>query len=317
MIAPIIIFAFNRPRHLQKTLEALQRNALASKSALFIYCDGPRVEEERKLTEATQLVARQATGFYSVEVISSDFNRGLGGSIIRGVTEVVAKFDRAIVLEDDLITAPFFLKYINTALDIYADNPRVASVHGYLFPHSVASPPETFFLKGTDCLGWATWARAWKFFEPDAAKLLRQIRDKGCSNDFNAQGCYDFTGLLADVVEKSNSSWAVRWHASAFLRDMYTLYPGRSLIFHAGSDGSGTNCGVHTLFDTPLSDTPIAVQPIAVQADSRMVAARRATLLRESGGRLGMFKTRIRRCFPLLGAVWHALRGKKIRRRSC
>jgi hypothetical protein len=314
MIAPIIIFAFNRPQHLLKTLEALQRNSLAAQSDLIIYCDGPRSEAEGKLTEETRRVARQAIGFQSVDVVTSEDNQGLGGSIIRGVTEVVAAFDRAVVLEDDLITAPFFLEYMNTALDIYADNPRVASVHGYLFPHSVTCPPETFFLKGTDCLGWGTWKRAWNFFEPDAAKLLRQIGEASCVDDFNTQGCYDFTGLLADVAAKRNSSWAVRWHASAFLHDMYTLYPGRSLVFHAGSDGSGTNCGVHTLFDTCLSDTPIVVQPVEVRADPRMAEARRAILLRESGGRLGLLKARIRRRFPLLGAAWHALRGKKRRR---
>lgn len=314
MIAPIIIFAFNRPQHLRKMLEALQRNTLAAQSDLIIYCDGPRSEAERKLTEETRRVARQAVGFQSVDVVTSDDNMGLGGSIIRGVTEVVAAFDRAIVLEDDLITAPFFLEYMNAGLDLYANNPQVASVHGYLFPHAVDCPPETFFLKGTDCLGWGTWRRAWDFFEPDAAKLLRQLCEAACVDDFNAQGCYDFTGLLVDVAENRNSSWAVRWHASAYLRNMYTLYPGRSLVFHAGSDGSGTNCGVHTLFDSPLSDTPIVVQPTEVRPDPRMTEARRTILLRESGGRMGLFKARIRRRFPLLGAAWHALRGKKTRR---
>lgn len=313
MIAPIIIFAFNRPQHLQKNLEALQRNPLAAQSNLIIYCDGPRTETEKKLTEKTRRVARQAVGFQSVSVVASDNNRGLGDSIIRGVTEVIAEFGRAVVLEDDLIASPFFLEYMNGGLNIYADNPRVASIHGYLFPHTVACPPETFFLKGTDCLGWGTWKRAWDIFEPDAAKLLRKIYDMSYVDDFNARGCYDFTGLLADVVAKRNSSWAVRWHASAYLQNMYTLYPGRSLIFHTGSDGSGTNCGVNTLFDVPLSTGPVTLQPIEVQPDLRMVEARRNILLRESGGRLGIFKSRIRRRFPLLEKLWRVLRSKKTR----
>ena len=314
MIAPIIIFAFNRPHHLKNTLEALQRNSLAAQSDLFIYCDGARFEAEKKLTKEARRVARNALGFHSVTVVASEINQGLGESIIRGVTETIAKYERVIVLEDDLLTAPFFLEYMNTGLEMYADNPRVASVHGYLFPHKVSCPPETFFLKGTDCLGWGTWKRAWDIFDPDAARLLQRIRDAACVHDFNAQGCYNFTGLLADVAEKRNSSWAVRWHAAAYLHDMYTLYPGRSLVFHAGSDGSGTNCGVDTLFDVPLSTTPIEVTSIEVRPNPIMVEARLLILLKESGGRFGIFKTRIRQCFPFLGKVWDALRGKKIRR---
>lgn len=269
-LAPIALFAFNRPAHLHRTLEALAANTLAAQSDLTIFCDGPRNDEERSRTEAVRTIARAASGFHSVTVVGREKNYGLATSIITGVTGILEKHDRIIVLEDDLVTSPFFLQYMNKGLDVYAENPKVASIHGWCFPNTVFNPPKTFFLRGTDCLGWATWKRAWNLFEPDAIVLLKALRKQRLEYDFNCNGTYDYMGMLAAARDGKISSWAVRWRASAFLHGLYTLHPGRSLVRHEGGDGMGTNAGVTGIFDTPLSNEPIIVKEQAVQEDVRM-----------------------------------------------
>ena len=259
MPAPIAIFAFNRPAHLRRTLAALAANELASESDVTVYCDGPRNLEEQRLTVTTRAVAREATGFRTCRLVEQERNLGLAESIIRGVSESLEKSDRLIVLEDDLLTSPFFLRYMNEGLDVYADDSRVASIHGWSFPNTVPNPPETFFLRGADCLGWGTWKRAWRHFEPDAALLLRQLREHALEKDFNCNGAYDYIAMLKAVRDQKTSSWAVRWRASAFLHDLYTLYPGYSLIQDTGGDGTGTNCGLTEKFDVSLSPAPIHV----------------------------------------------------------
>ncbi|WP_407844992.1 methyltransferase, TIGR04325 family [Desulfovibrio falkowii] len=270
MLAPIVIFAFNRPGHLRRTLDALAANTLAAQSDLTIFCDGPRNDEERSRTEAVRTIARAASGFHSVTVVEREKNYGLATSIITGVTGILEKHDRIIVLEDDLVTSPFFLQYMNKGLDVYAENPKVVSIHGWCFPNTVVNPPKTFFLRGTDCLGWATWKRAWNLFEPDAIVLLKALRKQRLEYDFNCNGTYDYMGMLAAARDGNISSWAVRWRASAFLHDLYTLHPGHSLVQHEGGDGMGTNAGVTGIFDTPLSNEPIIVKEQAVQEDVRM-----------------------------------------------
>jgi len=263
--APIALFCFNRPAHLQRVLEALRANALASASTLYVFCDGPRRAEDEALVSEVRHVAQAAAGFARVEVRCSAVNLGLAGSIISGVTEVVARHGRIIVLEDDLVTSPFFLTYMNEALREYEPVDAVASIHGYLYP--VSRPlPETFFLRGADCWGWATWSRAWSQFEADGSKLLRRLDESGDGKAFDYGGTYPYRRMLEDQIAGRNDSWAIRWHASVFLNHGLTLYPGRSLVLNIGNDATGTHSRKTRSFDGGLSSSPIGVEPVPVTA---------------------------------------------------
>ncbi len=134
----------------------------------------------------------------------------------------------------------------------------MASIHGYIY--SVGEKlPETFFLRGADCWGWATWSRAWSHFEGNASKLLHQLHAQNLTDEFNLDGAYDYCELLAMQTKGTVSSWAVCWHASAFLKGMLTLYPGRSLVQNIGTDGSGTHCGREDRFDVALQSSKISL----------------------------------------------------------
>lgn len=270
MLAPIVIFAFNRPDHLRRTLEALAANDLAAQSDVIIFCDGPRRDEDMESVQAVRQVAHGASGFRSLTVIERGKNWGLAASVISGVTEIVEAHDRVIVVEDDLVTSPYFLRYMNESLELYADSPNVASIHGWCFPHAVDDPPETFFLRGADCWGWGTWKRAWAFFEPDANKLLERLEESALSEEFNLNGAYDYIGMLRNQIAGTISSWAVRWHAAIFLRNMHTLYPGRSLVSNIGLDGSGQHCGTDAELRSEASLSPVSIRPIPVEVNHVM-----------------------------------------------
>ena len=148
-----------------------------------------------------------------------------------------------IVLEDDLVTSPFFLSYMNKALDKYRDSLDVASVHGYLYPiNNMTNVPDAFFIKGADCWGWATWDRAWKIFEPDGEKLLAKLKNSGRQREADFNGSYGYSTMLRDQIRGKNDSWAIRWYMSCFLQDKVTLYPKKSYVQNIGNDDSGTHC---------------------------------------------------------------------------
>jgi hypothetical protein len=269
---PVCVFAFKRPEHLRAALAALARNHGAAESSVTIYCDGARDERDHDGVRATRAVARGATGFGSLRVVERDANLGLARSIIDGVGAALAACDQVIVLEDDLVTAPGFLDYMRDGLALYADDERVASVHGYLYP--VPGPaPETFFIRGADCWGWGSWRRAWARFEPDGALLLRRLEESGLLADFNHGGRAPMFGfMLAEQVAGRNDSWAIRWQAANFLANRLTLYPGRSLVQNVGFDSTGTHCEESDVYHVPLAEAPVAVRPIEVAADARMTA---------------------------------------------
>jgi len=275
MFSPIALFTYNRPWHIRQTVDALLNNAEASASDLIVFSDGAKGENDTASVEEVRRYLHSIQGFKSVRVVEREKNLGLAQSIISGVTEVVNEYGRIIVLEDDLVTSPYFLQYMNDALNLYENDDRVISAHGYNYP--IEEPlPALFFLKGADCLGWATWKRGWNLFESDGRKLLNELEQRGMLKRFDLFGAYDFSRMLRGQIAGKNQSWAVRWYASALLNDKLTLYPGRTLLQHMGSDGSGTHCGDDSgmgLFDAPVSIHPVDISDILVKEDHEALMA--------------------------------------------
>lgn len=240
-LAPIALFVYNRLDHTRRTIEALAANNLASESHLVIFADGAKNRHgDPKVDEVREYIA-MIDGFASVDVICQDENLGLANSIISGVTKILNTSGKVIVLEDDIVTSPKFLEFMNEALDFYEHNDEVISINAYMYP--ILDLPDVFFLRASDSWGWATWLRGWKFFEPDGKKLMRQIFDKRLVKTFNFCGYYPYLDMLRDQIAKKNDSWAIRWHASTLVNDKLGLYIGKSLVQNIGLDGTGRHCG--------------------------------------------------------------------------
>lgn len=243
-LAPIVLFAYNRPLYLRQTLEALEKNEQAKDSILYVYADGPKPnaseQDKQKIREARDVIL-QKQWCKEVILIEREENLGLAKSIITGVTEVIHQHGKAIVLEDDLELSPYFLQYMNEALTAYADEPKVISVGACNFYISDDKTPDTFFLPIPDCLGWATWADRWAMFESDSNKLYQQLHDANLTEFFNLYGAYDFLNILKMQAENKISSWAIRWQAVAYLHQKLTIYPKYALSNHIGLGQDATN----------------------------------------------------------------------------
>lgn len=270
--APITLFVYNRPAHTRLTIEALSANVSANKSDLIIYSDAPKSKEQAGSVREVRKYIEGITGFKTVTLIERERNFGLARSIIDGVTAIVKKYGRIIVLEDDMVTSPYFLTYMNEALEKYVHDDRVVSIHGYVYP--VGRPlPEVFFLTGADCWGWASWSRGWECFNADGQFLLDQLKRRKLIRSFDFNGTYPFSKMLEGQIEGINDSWAVRWHASAFLAGKLTLYPGRSLVHNIGNDNSGTHCVVSEKLDIKLSSSPINLDDINIESSQKAMQA--------------------------------------------
>lgn len=259
--APVLLFVYNRPAHTRRLVESLLKNAEAAQSHLFVYSDAARHTEAAEDVAEVRRYVRSLSGFGALTVIERNENWGLARNIISGVTEQVDRFGRVIVLEDDLVVAPYFLRFMNEALEAYKDEPRVGHIQACDFTQDTTLPP-TFLIKWTGSWGWATWKRAWQHFNPDGRALLNELEKRGLSRRFDFNGTYRFTRMLRRQVEGKNNSWAIRWNASLFLADILSLNVGRSLVLNTGFDGSGTHCGGGNLYGSQLWDKPLPVVPI-------------------------------------------------------
>lgn len=293
-VAKVILFSYSRPDHARRTVEALLENQHADEHDLIVFSDGARTHEKQSAVNQVRAYLATISGFRSVTIYHRPHNFGLAKSIIEGVTQVLAEHERVIVLEDDMVTSPYFLRYMNEALDRFADNERVISIHGYVYPVQKVLP-DAFFLPGADCWGWATWRRGWRLFNPDGQALLDQLKRRSLLKAFDFRGTYGYSKMLEGQINGENDSWAVRWYASAFLADKLTLYPGRSLVHNIGNDSSGTHCGGDSSHDVELSRTPIDLSAVEVMSSAEGRAAFEAFFREAQGSLAGKLRRGIRR----------------------
>lgn len=267
MLAPILLFTYNRPWHTEQTLRALQQNELANQSILYIYCDGAKANADAQTTariEEVRQVVQQEKWCKTVHIIERERNWGLADSIIDGVTAIINSYGKVIVLEDDIVTAKGFLKYMNDALDVYENTESVMHISAYMFPIET-NLPETFFYNTASCWGWGTWQRAWQYFSTDTKSLHQAIEQKGSMYDFDLKSKADFSRQLKDNISSRIKTWAIKWYAAIYLRNGLSLHPRQSLTQNIGNDQSGEHSDEDGFYRINNLAQYIHVQPIALK----------------------------------------------------
>ena len=275
--APIAIFAFNRPGHLSNLFTSLLTNPEVEYSEIYLFIDGPRTNDEKKLTAETKKIGQDYSKFLNLNISQNEKNLGLSESILGGIDKVLLTHDRVIVLEDDLELSPNFLRFINRGLEVHKSDLSVASIQGFSMIE-LKSSETSYFLRGADCWGWATWSNRWESLVRDPRILLEQIRNKKLTRDFDLKGAYPYTNMLERNCNKAIDSWAIRWHASMFLEGKMSLYPAVSLVNNMGRDGSGTHGGSQEEVQATLTDEPIEYMWTKPQETPRIVRKLRRKL---------------------------------------
>lgn len=252
VLAPLVLFVYNRPEHTKQTVEALQKNELASESELFIYSDEAKNEDARKSVDEVRNYIDGISGFKKITVIKREKNWGLANSIIDGVTKIVNEYEKIIVLEDDLVTSPYFLKFMNEALEFYENEERVWHVSGWNYPMETDGLDDVFLWRLMNCWGWATWADRWKYYEKDVDKTINEFTKEDIKR-FDIDGAENFFRQVVSNHEKKINTWAIFWYATIFKKDGLCLNPSQSFVKNIGNDSSGTHCGSTDIFKGNIS----------------------------------------------------------------
>lgn len=248
--APVVLFTYNRPEHTKKTIEALAKNELADETELFVFSDAAKKEQDAEKVEWIRTYVRQeVTGFKQVHLIVREENYGLAQNIIEGVTDIVNRYGKVIVMEDDLISNPYFLRFMNDGLARYENEKKVTGVTGYSFLDDRTDYEKRSYLCGLTgtSWSWATWADRWAAFDAKAAGWERLVTDASYRKKFNYDNTYNFYQILkAQQQDAKTNSWAIRWYYTTFLQEGLILAPTQSLVSNDGWDGSGVHCGEGT-----------------------------------------------------------------------
>lgn len=247
MLAPVVLFVYNRLDHTQEVIDTLSKNILAKDSELFVFSDAAKTENGREKVEAVRDYIHNVEWhekFKKVSIIEAEKNKGLANSVIGGVTEIINQYQRVIVVEDDLVLSPYFLNYMNGALDYYEKDENIWSISGYSFPMKTMEkyPHDVFYSYRGCSWGWATWSDRWSLVDWEVKDYAKAAEDPAWVKRFN-RGGGDLFEMLKAQMEGRIDSWAIRWCFTQSNLEKYTVYPKYSYLGNEGCDGSGTNCG--------------------------------------------------------------------------
>jgi hypothetical protein len=263
-LAPIALFVYNRPDHTRRTISYLQQNLLADESRLYIFSDAGKTAADEANVEEVRNLLNTVTGFKAVTVVKRKENMGLAASIISGVTQLTDSYGKVIVFEDDLLSSPYTLQYFNESLQRYEKDGQIMHVGAYMYDLKGDKLPPAFFYRAATSWGWATWARAWKNFEPDVDKLIAQFDAKKI-HEFSIEGTMNFWKQIQQFKAGKNNSWAIRWYASIFLKGGLTLNPSQSLIQNIGHDGTGVHSNNEDMYQVNISRKPVIGFPLEIK----------------------------------------------------
>lgn len=240
--APIVLFTFNRPEHLCKTIDALKKNNISKESCLYIFSDNYKKEEDKIKVEQVRNYTKNISWFKNITIFESDKNKGLACSIIDGITQILKTHDRVIVLEDDLIVSEFFLTFMNKALNFFLNRNDIFSISGYCPPIEIPEyyNDDIFLFQRNNSWGWATWKDRWESVDWNVSDFKDFIKNRKLRDKFNLQG-NDVTAMLLKQMTKKINSWSIRFNYSCFKQNKLNVYPKHSLIENIGSDGSGSH----------------------------------------------------------------------------
>lgn len=272
-LAPIIIFTYNRPHHIRKMLQTLENAELAQDSDVFIFSDGAKNANAIEHVNRVRAIIAEPWNFKKITIIERERNVGLAQNVISGVSEIIKRYGKIIVLEDDLEIARVGLRYFNDALDAYEQEEKVMEISGYMYPIKDAYKlPETFFFRVANSWGWATWKRAWDKYNTDIDQLIADF-DKDKIKKFSIDNTENFWKQVKEYKAGKINSWAIRWYLTLFNNDGFALYPRQSMIQNMGTDGSGTHSDADNAYKVELATQAVSYFPKEIEENHQAYEA--------------------------------------------
>lgn len=240
---PVVLIVFNRPRPTRATLSAIRA---ARPRRLLVISDGPRADRanEAEIVEYVRtIIDTEVDWACRVERNYSEVNLGCGKRIASGLDWVFERTEEAIILEDDCVPHPSFFEYCDTLLARYRQDRRVMHIGGNNFVDRDAEFEADYaFSKYNHIWGWATWRRAWQYFDHDLTSWptvkQRGMLDAVC--DSPAERRY-WTGIFDQMHARAWNVWGYAWTYACFMHGL-SVYPARNLVSNIGFDADATHC---------------------------------------------------------------------------
>lgn len=251
LTTPVILFVFRRP---DCTAKVLERIRLARPARLWIIADGPRPErpdDVQLVAQVRNLIKESVNWPCRIERLYARENLGCARRVSSGIDAVFAKEEQAIILEDDCVPDPTFFRFCSELLDRYRNNGQVAAISGDNFQRDhQRNQSSYYFSRFPHCWGWATWRRAWRYYDHTMGEWPRwRAAEKLSSVVSSAAEKRYWTHAFDQTLAGGIDSWANRWTFACWMSGGLTILPEANLVSNIGFNADAT----HTRKDHPVA----------------------------------------------------------------
>ncbi len=291
-LAPIGVSTYSRINHLKQTIKSLQENTLAAESVLYIFSDAPKAGDQEKVQTVRDFL-KTIEGFKRVEIVERETNSRTYNNR-QGMRMLLDQYGKMIFLEEDVVTAPSFLEFMNQALEAYKHNHRIFSISGYCPPIKIPKDyqPDVYALRRFCAWGFGIWKDRYDLIKMtlSADEVNALLNSRKESSGFGVGGL-DMLNMLRKEQDGQLDALDVKIFFRQYQLQMDTVYPVRSLTRNIGMDGTGEHTKKTTHKDVNLDlDKKTWVLPPDIIQDKNIV---RNNFLYRLGGRTWYKRPRI------------------------
>jgi hypothetical protein len=234
-MTPVALFIFNRP---QLTAQVYERVRAVRPNRLLVVADGPRPtrRDDKQLCAAARKIVTSPDWPCELLTNFAEENLGARRRISSGLDWVFDLCSEAIVLEDDCVPCPSFFSFCSSMLSCYREDSRIMHISGNNFQgRACRGDGSYFFSKYAHSWGWASWRRAWRFYDVDLrvwpeakqAGWLANVMDDPVEVHYWAR-------ILEEVYHKRIEAWDYQWMFACWIQNGLSIQPNENLVTNIG-----------------------------------------------------------------------------------
>lgn len=227
---PVLFLVWIRPDLAGKVFSQIRK---ARPKRLYVAIDGPRNEKDKELIEKT-LEVLDVDWDCEVKYLKRDKNLGCKVAVAEAVTWFFENEEMGIILEDDCYPDLSFFPYCEDLLIKYKDDTRIMSIGGYggYNPNAKYSYD---FTKHFGCWGWASWRRAWKYFDINMSDFELFEEEKAIER--YVVNVFDRVNLNHNFSLHSShdqTTWDWIWAYNIYCQNALCIFPSVGMIENIG-----------------------------------------------------------------------------------
>jgi hypothetical protein len=239
---PVLFLIFNRPKTTQRVFDVIRQ---AKPPLLFVAADGPRNDRPCDVgrCEKTRQVIETVDWECEVVTLYREKNLGCRKAVSSAIDWFFENVKEGIVLEDDCLPSLSFFFYCQELLEHYRDDMRVMQICGSNVLNKWDRNGRSYFFSNYGPVwGWASWRRAWDYYDVDM-KLWSEIREKKIYEDFclSSQEAVYRLDLYDMVFSGRIDTWDYQWGFAKMLRSGLSIIPADNLISNIGFGPDATH----------------------------------------------------------------------------